>query len=91
MQLYRNRALKSKMRKLTRKSSDTGMPKQVGQDVWDASAHIKRTSGSLLIEPANSSTHTPSTDPKSTVLETLGEIACLIASGIVGLLAWVVL
>ena len=52
---------------------------------------IKRNPGSHLIEPANPSTHTPSTDRKSTVLETLAEIACLTVSLIVGLLALVVL
>lgn len=51
--------------------------------------HIKRIPGSLL-EPANPSTPTSSTDPKNPVLETLGEIACLIASGIVGWIAYVV-
>lgn len=67
MQLYRNRALKSKMRKL----------------------HIKRIPGSLL-EPANPHIHTHITSAKRTVLETLGEIACLITSGIVGWIAYVV-
>ena len=67
MQLYRNRALKSKMRKL----------------------HIKRIPGSLL-EPANSLIHTHITSAKSPVLETIGEIVCLIASGVVGWIAYVV-
>ena len=43
--------------------------------------------GSLL-EPANPHIHTHSTPAKSTVLETLAEIACLIASGIVGWIAY---
>ena len=51
---------------------------------------IKRKSGSVFIEPANRPTETPSTDCKSTVLETLGEIVCLIASLILGWLALVV-
>ena len=49
--------------------------------------HIKRSS--LRIEPANPSTPTPSTDPKTPVLETIAEIACLLASGIVGWIAYV--
>ena len=51
---------------------------------------IKRNPGSLRIEPANPSPHTSSTPAKSTVLETLAEIACLIANGIVGWIAWIV-
>ena len=45
---------------------------------------------SHLIEPANPSTPTSSTlDPKTPVLETLAEITCLLASGIVGWIAYV--
>ena len=51
---------------------------------------IKRNPGSVFIEPANRPTETPSTDCKSTVLETLGEIVCLIASLILGWIALVV-
>ena len=51
---------------------------------------IKRKPGSVFIEPANRPTEAPSTDCKITVLETLGEIVCLIASLIVGWLALVV-
>jgi hypothetical protein len=51
---------------------------------------IKRTPGSLLIEPANRPTATPCTTSKSTVLEITGEIACLIASLVVGWIALVV-
>ena len=51
---------------------------------------IKRKSGSVFIEPANRSIKTSSTDFKSTVLEILGEIVCLIASLIVGWIALVV-
>ena len=58
--------------------------------------HIKRNLGSHLIEPANPSTLTfvgarysrPST--KTPMLETLAEIVCLIASGIVGWIIYVV-
>ena len=50
--------------------------------------HIKRIPGSLL-EPANPSIPTPSTDPKTPVLETIAEIACLLVSGIVGWIAYV--
>ena len=49
---------------------------------------IKRNPGSVFIEPANRPTEAPSTDTKSTVLETLGEIVCLIASLILGWLHW---
>ena len=51
---------------------------------------IKRNPGSVFIEPANRPTEAPSTDTKSTVLETLAEIVCLIASLIVGWIALVV-
>lgn len=50
----------------------------------------KRNPSSHLTEPANPSTPTSSTDPKAPVLETLAEITCLIASGIVGWIAYVV-
>ena len=69
LQLYRNRRVKSKMRKF----------------------EIKRNPGSVFIEPANRPTETPSTDTKASVLETIAEIACLIANLIVGWIAWVVL
>ena len=56
---------------------------------------VKRSS--FLIEPANRPTETfvgakgsPRPSTKSTVLEILGEIVCLIAIGIVGWIAWVV-
>ena len=52
--------------------------------------HIKRNPGSHFIEPANPSPHTPSTPAKSTVLEILGEIACLTATFIVGWIIYVV-
>ena len=68
LQLYRNRRVKSKMRKL----------------------HIKRKSGSVFIEPANRPTEASSTDTKSTVLETIAEIVCLIATLILGWIALVV-
>ncbi len=51
---------------------------------------IKRNPGSLLIEPANPSTHTPSTDPKAPVLEIIGEIVCLTAGLTLGWIAYVV-
>ena len=51
---------------------------------------IKRKSGSVFIEPANRPTEISSTNTKSTVLETLGEIVCLIASLILGWIALVV-
>ncbi|MCE2416692.1 hypothetical protein J4G07_22170, partial [Candidatus Poribacteria bacterium] len=51
---------------------------------------ITRIPGSHLTEPANPSIHTSSTDLKAPVLETLAEIACLIASGIVGWIIYVV-
>lgn len=56
--------------------------------------HIKRIPGSLL-EPANPSTPTfvgarySRLSTKTPMLETLAEIACLIASGIVGWIAYV--
>ena len=49
---------------------------------------IKRSSA--LIEPANRPTEVPCTDRKSTVLEILGEIVCLIASSIIGWIAWII-
>ena len=49
---------------------------------------IKRSS--FLIEPANRRTETPSTDTQSTVLETIGEIACLILTGSAVLIAWII-
>lgn len=48
--------------------------------------HIKRIPGSLL-EPAN---RPPLTSTKSTVLETIAEIACLLASLTLGWIAYVV-
>ena len=51
---------------------------------------IKRNPGSLRIEPANPSTHTPSTPAKSTVLEIIGEIVCLTAGLTLGWIAYVV-
>ena len=50
--------------------------------------HIKRIPGSLL-EPANRLTETPSTDFKNSMLETIAEIACLIASLTLGWIAYV--
>ena len=52
--------------------------------------HIKRNPGSLRIEPANPSPHTSSMNRKSTVLETIAEIACLIASLTMGWISWIV-
>ena len=50
--------------------------------------HIKRDS--VLVEPANRPTETPSTDSNGNpVLETLAEIVCLLASSIVGWIAYV--
>ena len=51
---------------------------------------IKRNPGSVFIEPANRPTETPSTDCKASVLETIGEIVCLLASLILGWIALVV-
>ena len=51
---------------------------------------IKRKPGSVFIEPANRPTETPSTDCKASVLETIGEIVCLIATLILGWIALVV-
>ena len=52
---------------------------------------IKRNPGSVFIEPANRPTEAPSTDCKvSNVLETLGEIVCLIVILILGWIALVV-
>ncbi|RKU10824.1 hypothetical protein C6503_19250 [Candidatus Poribacteria bacterium] len=59
--------------------------------------HIKRIPGSSLIEPANRPTETfvgarsSRLSTKNTMLETIGEIVCLIASGIVGWIIYVVL
>ena len=50
---------------------------------------VKRSS--FLIEPANRSTKTSSTDEKVSVLETLGEITSILAIFIIGWIAWVVL
>ena len=50
--------------------------------------HIKRDS--VLVEPANRPTETPSTDSNGNpVLETIAEIVCLLASSIVGWIAYV--
>ena len=49
---------------------------------------LKRSS--VLVEPANRSTDTSCTDAKSPVLEILGEIACIVATLILGWIAWVV-
>ena len=51
---------------------------------------LKRKPGSVFTEPANRPTETSSMDCKASVLETLGEIVCLIANLIVGWIAWVV-
>ena len=51
---------------------------------------IKREPGSVFIEPANPSTHTPSTPAKSTVFEIIGEIVCLTAGLTLGWIAYVV-
>ena len=73
MQLYRNRRVKSKMRKL----------------------QVKRSS--FLIEPANRPTETfvgakgsPRPSTKSIVLESIGEIAGLIAMLSAVLIAWII-
>ena len=51
---------------------------------------IKRKPSSVFIEPANRPTEAPSTDCKAPVLETLGEIVCLIVILILGWIALVV-
>lgn len=51
---------------------------------------LQITRSRFLIEPANRPTETPSTDEKVSVLEIVGEIVCLIASSIIGWIAWVV-
>lgn len=62
---------------------------QLARKVKMQKLEVKRSS--FLIEPANRRTETPRTDTKSTVLETIGEIASLIAILIVGWIAWIVL